>query len=131
MERFKEADLSQLLHHAMDEEYKDVVFEHTIGLSAEQADAIVKMRFGQLTGMEREKIEAELAELMGKIQEFSAILADEGKVKEIISTELEAIKKKYGDERRTSIENVSGEVDIEDLIPVEESVITFTNIGYI
>ncbi len=131
MERFKEADLSQLLHHAMDAEYKDVVFEHTIGLSTEQADAIVKMRFGQLTGMEREKIEAELAELMGKIQEFTAILADEGRVKEIISTELEAIKKRYGDERRTSIEDVSGEVDIEDLIPVEESVITFTNIGYI
>lgn len=131
MERFKEADLSQLLHRAMDEKYKDIRFEHTVGLSAEQADAIVKMRLGQLTGMEREKIEDELADLMGKIWEFTNILADESKVKEIISAELEAIKKKYGDERRTSIEDVSGEVDIEDLIPVEESVITFTNIGYI
>lgn len=131
MERFKEADLSNLLHRAMDEKYKDIQFEHTVGLSAEQADAIVKMRLGQLTGMEREKIEAELADLMGRIWEFTNILADEGKVKEIISAELEAIKKKYGDERRTSIEDVSGEVDIEDLIPVEESVITFTNIGYI
>lgn len=131
MERFKEADLSNLLHRAMDEKYKDIQFEHTVGLSAEQAEAIVKMRLGQLTGMEREKIEAELADLMGRIWEFTNILADEGKVKEIISTELEAIKKKYGDERRTSIEDVSGEVDIEDLIPVEESVITFTNIGYI
>lgn len=131
MERFKEADLSQLLHRAMDEKYKDIQFEHTVGLSAEQAEAIVKMRLGQLTGMEREKIEAELAELMGKIWDFTNILTDENKVKEIISAELEAIKKKYGDERRTSIEDVSGEVDIEDLIPVEESVITFTNIGYI
>ena len=131
MERFKEADLSNLLHRAMDEKYKDIQFEHTVGLSAEQAEAIVKMRLGQLTGMEREKIEAELADLMGRIWEFTNILTDEGKVKEIISTELEAIKKKYGDERRTSIEDVSGEVDIEDLIPVEESVITFTNIGYI
>lgn len=131
MERFKEADLSQLLHRAMDEKYKDIRFEHTVGLSVEQADAIVKMRLGQLTGMEREKIEDELADLMGKIWEFTNILADESKVKEIISNELEAIKKKYGDERRTSIEDVSGEVDIEDLIPVEESVITFTNIGYI
>lgn len=131
MERFKEADLSQLLHRAMDEKYKDIQFEHTVGLSAEQAEAIVKMRLGQLTGMEREKIEAELAELMGKIWDFTNILTDESKVKEIISAELEAIKKKYGDERRTSIEDVSGEVDIEDLIPVEESVITFTNIGYI
>lgn len=131
MERFKEADLSNLLHRAMDEKYKDIEFEHTIGLSAEQAEAIVQMRLGQLTGLEREKIEAELADLMGKIHEFMAILTDEGKVKEIISAELEVIKKKYGDERRTSIEDVSGEVDIEDLIPVEESVITFTNIGYI
>lgn len=131
MERFSEADLSSLLHKAMDEQYKDIVFEHTIGLSAEQAEAIVQMKLGQLTGLEREKIESELADLMAKIHEFMDILADEGKVKEIISQELEAIKKKYGDERRTSIEDVSGEVDIEDLIPVEESVITFTNIGYI
>lgn len=131
MERFKEADLSNLLHRAMDDQYKDIVFEHTIGLSSEQADAIVQMRLGQLTGLEREKIESELAELMSRIKEYMAILADEGKVLKIISDELEVIKKKYGDERRTSIEDVSGEVDIEDLIPVEESVITFTNIGYI
>ncbi len=131
MVRFKEADLSSLLHRAMDDQYKDIVFEHTIGLSSEQADAIVQMRLGQLTGLEREKIESELAELMGRIKEYMAILADEGKVLKIISDELEVIKKKYGDERRTSIEDVSGEVDIEDLIPVEESVITFTNIGYI
>ncbi len=131
MERFKEADLSDLLHRAMDDQYKDIVFEHTIGLSSEQADAIVQMRLGQLTGLEREKIESELAELMSRIKEYMAILADEGKVLKIISDELEVIKKKYGDESRTSIEDVSGEVDIEDLIPVEESVITFTNIGYI
>ena len=89
------------------------------------------MRLVQLTGLEREKIESELAELMKKIKEYTEILADENKVKELIASELEVIKKKYGDERRTSIEDVSGEVDIEDLIPVEESVITFTNIGYI
>ena len=68
---------------------------------------------------------------MGKIKGYMEILTDEGKVQQVISEELEVIKKKYGDERRTSIEDVSGEVDIEDLIPVEESVITFTNIGYI
>lgn len=131
MERFKEADLSNLLHRAMDDQYKDIIFEHTIGLSSEQADAIVQMRFGQLTGLEREKIESELAELMGKIKGYMEILGSESKVLQVISEELEIIKKKYGDERRTSIEDVSGEVDIEDLIPVEESVITFTNIGYI
>ena len=131
MERFKEADLSQLLTRAMDEKYKDIKFDHTIGLSEQQADAIVQMRLGQLTGLEREKIEDELAELMEKISEFMAILADKNKAYEIIRDELEVIRKKYGDERRTSIEQVSGEVDIEDLIPVEESVITYTNLGYV
>ena len=131
MERFKEADLSQLLTRAMGEKYKDVKFEHTIGLSEQQADAIVQMRLGQLTGLEREKVEGELAELMEKIQEFMDILADKSKAYEIIRDELEVIRKKYGDERRTSIEQVSGEVDIEDLIPVEESVITYTNLGYV
>ena len=131
MERFKEADLSDLLHRAMGEQYADIQFEHTIGLSSAQADAIVKMRLGQLTGLEREKIEDELAELMNRIKDYMFILSDEKRVLEVISAELEVIKKKYGDERRTSIEDVSGEVDIEDLIPVEESVITFTNIGYI
>jgi len=131
MERFKEADLSQLLTRAMDEKYKDIQFDHTVGLSEQQADAIVQMRLGQLTGLEREKIEDELAELMEKISEFMAILADKSKAYEIIRDELEVIRKKYGDERKTSIEQVSGEVDIEDLIPVEESVITYTNLGYV
>lgn len=131
MERFKDADMSKLLSRAMDEQYKDVQFEHTIGLSEPQADAIVQMRLGQLTGLEREKIEADLAELMGKIKEYIAILGDEKKLTEIISNELAVIRKKYGDERRTAIEEVSGEVDIEDLIPVEECVLTYTNIGYI
>ena len=131
MERFKEADLSQLLTRAMDEKYKDIKFDHTIGLSEQQADAIVQMRLGQLTGLEREKIEDELAELMDKISEFMEILSDKSKAYEIIRDELEVIRKKYGDERRTSIEQVSGEVDIEDLIPVEESVITYTNLGYV
>ena len=131
MERFKESDLSQLLTRAMGEKYADLEFEHTIGLSEQQADAIVQMRLGQLTGLEKEKIESELAELMDKIREFMEILADKNKAYEIIRDELEVIKKKYGDERRTSIEAVSGEVDIEDLIPVEESVITYTNLGYV
>ena len=131
MERFKDADMSKLLSRAMDEQYKDVQFEHTIGLSEPQADAIVQMRLGQLTGLEREKIEADLADLMGRIKEYIAILGDEKKLSEIISSELAVIRKKYGDERRTAIEEISGEVDIEDLIPVEECVLTYTNIGYI
>lgn len=131
MERFKEDDLAKLLQRAMGENYKDVHFEHEIGLSEEQADAIVQMRLGQLTGLERDKVISELAEIMEKINDFLDILSSDERVKEIIKEEITAIKEKYGDERKTAIEPVSGEVDIEDLIPEEECVLTYTNIGYI
>lgn len=131
MERFKEDALAKLLQRAMGENYKDVHFEHEIGLSEEQADAIVQMRLGQLTGLERDKVISELAEIMEKINDFLDILSSDERVKEIIKEEITAIKEKYGDERRTAIEPVSGEVDIEDLIPEEECVLTYTNIGYI
>lgn len=131
MERFKEDDLAKLLQRAMGENYKNVHFEHEIGLSEEQADAIVQMRLGQLTGLERDKVISELAEIMEKINDFLDILSSDERVKEIIKEEITSIKEKYGDERRTAIEPVSGEVDIEDLIPEEECVLTYTNIGYI
>lgn len=131
MERFKEDDLAKLLQRAMGENYKDVHCEHEIGLSEEQADAIVQMRLGQLTGLERDKVISELAEIMEKINDFLDILSSDERVKEIIKEEITAIKEKYGDERRTAIEPISGEVDIEDLIPEEECVLTYTNIGYI
>lgn len=131
MERFKEDDLAKLLKRAMGENYKNVHFEHEIGLSEEQADAIVQMRLGQLTGLERDKVISELAEIMEKINDFLDILSSDERVKEIIKEEITAIKEKYGDERRTAIEPISGEVDIEDLIPEEECVLTYTNIGYI
>lgn len=131
MERFKEDDLAKLLQRAMGENYKDVHFEHEIGLSEEQADAIVQMRLGQLTGLERDKVISEQAEIMEKINDFLDILSSDERVKEIIKEEITAIKEKYGDERRTAIEPISGEVDIEDLIPEEECVLTYTNIGYI
>lgn len=100
-------------------------------LSEPQAEAIAQMRMYQLSNMERMKIEDELAELTKKISELREILDNHERVLEIISDELEEIKKKYGDERRTDIENISGEVDVEDLIPVESCVVTLTNIGYI
>ena len=100
-------------------------------LSDVQAEAIAQMRMYQLSNMERKKIEDELAELHAKIKELTEILGDNEKVLAIISDELEEIKKKYGDERKTDIENVSGEVDVEDLIPVEDCVVTLTDIGYI
>ena len=101
------------------------------GFSDLQAAAIVAMPLGRLTGLERQKIEDELGELKIKIEEFKEILADEHKVLGIIKKELEEIRDKFQDERRTQIENVSGEVDIEELIPVEDCVITMTHMGYI
>ncbi len=100
-------------------------------LSDVQADAIAQMRMYQLSNMERKKIDDELAELKARIEDLTGILASHERVLEIISTELDEIKKKFSDDRRTAIENVSGEVDIEDLIPVEDCVVTLTNIGYI
>ena len=96
-----------------------------------QATAIVQMRLGQLSGLERQKIEDELNALHARIAELEGILADEGKIKAIVKDECLKMRDKYGDERRTAISAVSGEVDIEDLIPVEECVLTMTNLGYI
>lgn len=101
------------------------------GLDDVQATAIVQMQLGRLTGLERIKLEEELAELRAKIQEYLEILGSHEKVLEIIKTEALAIKEKYGDERRTEIMNVTGEVDIEDLIPEENCVFTLTDMGYI
>ena len=101
------------------------------GLSDAQAEAIAQMRLFQLSNMERNKITDELENLRVKIKEFKEILADDAKVKQIISDELEVIKNKFGDERMTEIQSVSGEVDVEDLIPVEDNVVTLTNNGYI
>jgi len=112
------------------QEIKDRLMER-FGLSNIQADAIAQMRLYQLSNMERQKILDELAAIEAKIAELEGILADERKVLEIIREELMKIKEKYGDERRTGIENVSGEVDIEDLIAEETSVVTYTNIGYV
>lgn len=100
-------------------------------LDEEQASAIVAMRLGQLSGLERQKIEDEFKAIMEKIAELEAILNDHRLVIDIIKKELAEIRRKYGDERRTNIEMVSGEVDIEDLIPEEECVITRTNLGYV
>lgn len=113
-----------------DNESKPRLMER-FGLSEVQAAAIVAMRLGRLSGMEREKIEEELAEIKKRIAEYKEILSSETKVLEIIKTELIEVKDKFGDDRRTELAAVSGEVDIEDLIPQETSVITLTHFGYV
>lgn len=111
-------------------EGKEALMER-FGLTEVQAGAIVAMRLGQLTGLEREKIEEELAQIHQKVAELEAILADEGKIMAIVKDEAMEMRHKYADERRTEIQSISGEVDIEDLIPVEECVLTLTHFGYI
>ena len=96
-----------------------------------QASAIVAFRLGQLAGLEILKITNELNELKERIKDFEEILASHERVLDIVRTELRAISDKFGDDRRTAIENISGEVDIEDLIPEEKCVYTYTNRGYI
>ncbi|MCR4862354.1 MAG: DNA gyrase subunit A [Ruminococcus sp.] len=130
IERFKDVDMSALLDRAQ-YDLTGLHVEDQTGLSQEQAEAIVQMRLGQLTGLERQKITDELYGLLTKISDFEDILADVNRVYAIIMEDLNTIRKKFSDKRRTDIENVSGEVDIEDLIPEEDCVVTLTNNGYI
>lgn len=96
-----------------------------------QATAIVNFQLGQLAGLEINKIISERDELLKKINEYLEILGSEEKVKELVKTELSAVGQKFGDERKTEISSVAGEVDIEDLIPEEDCVYTLTQMGYI
>ena len=121
IERFKDIDVSKTGLFSVD----------TYSLSEEQADAIVKMTLGALTGTEKSKVEEELLEKREIIRDMEELLGDRNKMLHLIGEELGTIRKKFADERRTSIEPVSGEVDIEDLIPEEDCVVTFTNLGYI
>ncbi len=101
------------------------------GITDIQADYIANMRLIQLTGLERQKIFDEMEALKVRIAEYEAILADRNKALAIVVNELDEIKNKFGDERRTEIQTISGEVDIEDLIPEDTNVIALTNSGYI
>lgn len=101
------------------------------GLDEIQAQSIVQMRLGQLTGLERQKIEDEIAALHVKIDDYEDILSNHSRVLQIIKEEVNAVRNKYADRRRTEILSISGEVDIEDLIPQEDCVLTLTQFGYV
>ena len=101
------------------------------GLSEAQAQAIVEMKLRTLTGLEREKLEEEYKELMAKIEELKAILADKKKLLMVIRKEITEISDKYGDDRRTSIGYDDSEIVMEDMIPDESTIIAMTNLGYI
>ncbi len=111
-------------------EGKEALMER-FALDEVQAQAIVQMRLGALTGLEREKLQDELNDLKQKIADYEDILASEPRRRAIVKDEALEMKKKYGDERRTEIATISGEVDVEDLIPHEDCVITMTEFGYL
>ena len=105
--------------------------KNRFALSDEQAQAIVSMTLGRLSGMERDKVEARLADLKKQIEEYRAILADENRIKGIIREELLEIKRKFGDERRTELVDSQDEILYEDLIERHNCVITVSHAGYI
>lgn len=96
-----------------------------------QAQAIVDMRLGRLSGLEQQKIDEEYAELEGKIAGFEEILSSDYNILQVVKQELQEVKQKYGDERHTRIENVADEIDIEDLIEEQDCAYTLTHFGYI
>ena len=108
-----------------------VALMERFGLDDVQAQAIVQMRLGQLTGLERTKLEEELAALRLKIADFLDIIASEARRYGIIKDEAMEMKKRFSDGRRTEIASISGEMDVEDLIPEEDCVLTLTNFGYV
>lgn len=124
-------EVISIIRHSKDLPTARTSLMERFGLDEIQAQAIVQMRLGQLTNMERAKIEDEIAALQAKIKEFTEILASETRKLEIVKEELLAIRNKYADPRRTEICSISGEVDIEDLIPQEECVLTLTQFGYV
>lgn len=124
-------EVISIIRHSKDLPTARTSLMERFGLDEIQAQAIVQMRLGQLTNMEQAKIEDEIAALHAKIKEFLDILASETRKLEIVKEELLAIRNKYADPRRTEICSISGEVDIEDLIPQEECVLTLTQFGYV
>ena len=124
-------EVIHIIRHSEDQTDSKKNLCERFGVTDEQSSAIVAMRLGQLSGMERIKIEEELAEILKKVAELESILSDEQKLKAIVKSEMNAVRQKYADPRRTEVQAVSGEVDIEDLIPEGDCVITLTHLGYI
>lgn len=124
-------EVIKIIRASKDQPASKAALIERFGLSDAQAAAIVAMRLGQLSGLERAKIEDELAAILAKVADLEDILSHDNRIYAIVKEELIALKAKFGDERRTEIQTVSGEVDIEDLIPVEDCVVTLTHFGYV
>jgi DNA gyrase subunit A len=124
-------EVINIIRHSKDTATAKVNLMKRFELDEVQAQAIVQMRLGQLTNMERGKIEDEIAALLAKIKEYTELLGSHHLLLEKVKEEALALRNKYADPRRTEICHISGEVDIEDLIPEEDCVVTMTRYGYI
>ncbi len=124
-------EVINIIRNSKDQASAKINLMERFGLDDAQAQAIVQMRLGQLTNMERTKIEDEIAALQAKIKEYNELLASRELQLATVKEEAMALRNKYADPRRTEICQISGEVDIEDLIPQENCVVTLTRFGYI
>lgn len=124
-------EVIQIIRHSETDSEAKKKLMSTFALSEKQSEAILEMKLRRLTGLEREKIEQELAELREKIEYYKRVLSDKGLVKQIIKEELQEIKEKYPCKRSTKIEDEAKELDVEDLIAEEEVAITVTKAGYV
>ncbi|MBL8979163.1 MAG: DNA topoisomerase 4 subunit A, partial [Gemmatimonadetes bacterium] len=124
-------EVVEIIKKSADVPDADARLRKRFGLSEKQSDAILNMRLAKLTGLEIEKLEAELAEVRALVKELKAILASKPKRMQILKDEMTEVAKKYGDDRRTEIVSDEGEFSIEDLIAEEEMVVTITHGGYV
>ena len=124
-------EVIQIIRSSQTDKEAGAKLTERFGLSEKQTNAILEMRLRRLTGLEREKIEEELAELREKIAYYKQILSDENLLKQVIKEELLEIKKKYGTPRRTRITGEAKDIEVEDLIAEENMVVTMTKAGYI
>ena len=124
-------EVVEIIRSSADVPEADARLRKRFGLSEKQADAILNMRLAKLTGLEIEKLEAELAEVRALIKDLKSILASKPKRMGILKEEMEEVAKKYGDERRTEIVADQGDFSVEDLIAEEDMVITISHTGYI
>src|SRR6266581_4009799 len=124
-------EVIRLIRHSRDAAEAQSGLMNRYLLSEDQAKAVLAMTLRQLTGLEIEKLRQERAELKKKIEDFEAILSSRERILEIIKAELLEVKQKYGDERRTAVEAQAYDMEVEDLIPEEDVIVTFTNTGYV
>ncbi len=124
-------EVIRLIRHSRDAAEAQSGLMNRYLLSEDQAKAVLAMTLRQLTGLEIEKLRQERAELKKKIEDLEAILASRERILEIIQAELLEVKQKYGDDRRTAVEAQAYDMEVEDLIPEEDVIVTFTNTGYV